>query len=63
MLPNGLSDVQLLQSNLPINRILACKTALIRTALAYVDEHNRLKVLVPIREYMRTMHPVQDLLT
>ncbi|KAJ7865405.1 hypothetical protein B0H13DRAFT_2562195 [Mycena leptocephala] len=37
-----------------------CKTALIRTALAYSDEHTRLKALVPIREYMHRTHPPGD---
>ncbi|KAJ7907775.1 hypothetical protein B0H13DRAFT_2499871 [Mycena leptocephala] len=51
MLPDGLSDVELVQSKLPINNILGCKAALIGTSLAYSDEHKRLKALVPIREF------------
>ena len=38
MLPDGLSDVELIQSKLPINDILGCKTALIQTGLAYTDK-------------------------
>ncbi|KAJ7026084.1 hypothetical protein C8F04DRAFT_1045957 [Mycena alexandri] len=57
MLPDGLSDVELLQSKLPIENIWNCKTTLIRTALAYLDEKKQLKALVPIREYMRKTHP------
>ncbi|KAJ7306151.1 hypothetical protein DFH08DRAFT_1054626, partial [Mycena albidolilacea] len=57
ILPDGLSDVELTQSNFPINDILACKTALIRITLAYKDEHQRLKALVPIREYMHKIQP------
>jgi hypothetical protein len=57
MLPDGLSDVELIQSKLPIDNILACKAALIRTTLAYSDEHKRLKALVPIREYMQRIQP------
>ncbi|KAJ7907814.1 hypothetical protein B0H13DRAFT_2499911 [Mycena leptocephala] len=57
MLPDGLSDVELLQSKLPVNDILGCKTALLRTTLAYHDEHKRLKALVPIREYMQKNSP------
>ncbi|KAJ7822166.1 P-loop containing nucleoside triphosphate hydrolase protein, partial [Mycena olivaceomarginata] len=49
MLPDGLSDVELQQSNLPMKNILACKAALIRTALAYIDDNKQLKVLMPIR--------------
>ncbi|KAJ7493976.1 P-loop containing nucleoside triphosphate hydrolase protein [Mycena latifolia] len=57
MLPDGLSDLELLQSNIPIDDILSCKTALLRTSLAYVEEHGRLKLLVPIREYIQEYHP------
>jgi hypothetical protein len=57
ILPDGLSDVELVQSNLPIKDIHRCKVALIRTALAYIDEHKQLKVLVPIREYMQRIQP------
>ncbi|KAJ6596346.1 P-loop containing nucleoside triphosphate hydrolase protein, partial [Mycena vulgaris] len=56
MLPDGLSDIELVQSKLPIHNILACKVALLRTALAY-SEHGRLKTLVPIREYIQKAHP------
>jgi hypothetical protein len=57
MLPDGLSDVELLQSNFPLDNILACKSVLLRTALAYNDDQKRLKTLVPIREYMQKHHP------
>ncbi|KAJ7909315.1 P-loop containing nucleoside triphosphate hydrolase protein, partial [Mycena leptocephala] len=57
MLPNGLSDAELVQSNLPISDILGCKAALIRTSLAYSDAHKHLKVLIPIREYMQKSQP------
>ncbi|KAJ7907824.1 hypothetical protein B0H13DRAFT_1550716, partial [Mycena leptocephala] len=62
MLPDGLSDVELVQSKLPLDNILDCKAALIRTTLAYSDEHKRLKVLVPIREHMQKIHPPGDYL-
>ncbi|KAJ7461948.1 hypothetical protein FB451DRAFT_1139985 [Mycena latifolia] len=57
MLPDGLSDVELQQSKLPIENVLACKSALLCTSLAYTDDQKRLKALVPIREYMQKMHP------
>jgi hypothetical protein len=60
MLPDGLSDVELVQSKLPIDNILGCKAALICTSLAYSDEHKRLKKLVPIREYMQKIQPPGD---
>jgi hypothetical protein len=59
MLPDGLSDAELVQSKLPIFSILSCKATLIRTSLAYtVHGHGqRLKVLVPIREYVYNVYP------
>ncbi|KAJ6478229.1 P-loop containing nucleoside triphosphate hydrolase protein, partial [Mycena sanguinolenta] len=57
LLPDGLSNVELLQSKLPIPDILTCKTTLIRTSLAYIDGHQRLKALVPIREHMQQFYP------
>ncbi|KAJ7456189.1 hypothetical protein FB451DRAFT_1373032 [Mycena latifolia] len=56
ILPDGLSNVELLQSILPIPDILTCKSVLLQTSLAYIDS-KRLKVLVPIREYMQHIHP------
>ncbi|KAJ7794270.1 P-loop containing nucleoside triphosphate hydrolase protein [Mycena olivaceomarginata] len=60
MLPDGLSDVELVQSKLPIKNVLGCKAALIGTALAYSNEQKRLKALVPIREYMNKIQPPSE---
>ncbi|KAJ7173326.1 P-loop containing nucleoside triphosphate hydrolase protein, partial [Mycena filopes] len=60
ILPDGLSDAELRQAKFPLRNILGCKDALVRTALAYIDEHKRLKVLVPIREYMQNLLPPTD---
>ncbi|KAJ7732159.1 P-loop containing nucleoside triphosphate hydrolase protein, partial [Mycena metata] len=60
MLPDGLSDVELKQTKFPVENILGCKAALLRTALAYTDDHNHLKVLVPIREYIGRLFPPTD---
>jgi hypothetical protein len=60
MLPDGLADSDLIQSKLPIANILKCKAALKFTALAYSDEHKRLKVLMPIREYLQQHQPPGD---
>ncbi|KAJ7746332.1 P-loop containing nucleoside triphosphate hydrolase protein, partial [Mycena metata] len=60
ILPDGLSDVELKQTKFPITDILGCKAALLRTTLAYTDDHKRLKVLVPIREYMGKLSPPTD---
>ncbi|KAJ7430660.1 hypothetical protein FB451DRAFT_470918 [Mycena latifolia] len=56
ILPDGLSNVELLQSHLPIPDILTCKAVLLQTCLAYID-NMRLKVLVPIREHVQHVHP------
>ncbi|KAJ7914454.1 hypothetical protein B0H13DRAFT_1872983 [Mycena leptocephala] len=60
MLPDGLTDVDLMQAKLPIDNILGCKAALIRTTLAYIDENKRLKALAPIREYMQKIKPPEN---
>ncbi|KAJ7032087.1 P-loop containing nucleoside triphosphate hydrolase protein [Mycena alexandri] len=60
ILPDGLSDVELKQSEFPIKDILGCKAALLRAALAYTDDHKRLKALVPVREYMGRLSPPTD---
>ncbi|KAJ7135076.1 P-loop containing nucleoside triphosphate hydrolase protein, partial [Mycena filopes] len=60
ILPDGLSDAELRQAKFPVRNILGCKDALVRTALAYIDEHKRLKLLVPIREYMQKLFPPTD---
>ncbi|KAJ7251435.1 P-loop containing nucleoside triphosphate hydrolase protein [Mycena rebaudengoi] len=57
MLPDGLADIELVQARLPIPEVLACKSTLIRTSLAFIDKDQRLKVLVPIREHTLRMHP------
>ncbi|KAF7300176.1 hypothetical protein MKEN_01341200 [Mycena kentingensis (nom. inval.)] len=57
LLPDGISDVELSLMQLPVDDVLRCRTALLRTALAYTTEHNRLKVLVPIQEYMLRFEP------
>ncbi|KAJ7107003.1 hypothetical protein C8R44DRAFT_858093 [Mycena epipterygia] len=57
ILPDGLSDAELMQSNLPIKDPLGCRATLIRTSLAYSDDKNRLKSLVPIREHIQSFSP------
>ncbi|KAJ7131102.1 hypothetical protein C8R44DRAFT_731370 [Mycena epipterygia] len=57
ILPDGLSDAELLQSQLPIQDLLGCRATLLRTSLAYFDDKQRLKSLVPIREHTHTFSP------
>ncbi|KAJ7480714.1 hypothetical protein FB451DRAFT_1365146 [Mycena latifolia] len=62
ILPEGISDTELVQSKLPVDNILACKATLLQTSLAYTDDQKRLKALVPILEYVHKMHhPVAHL--
>ncbi|KAJ6525921.1 hypothetical protein DFH09DRAFT_828023, partial [Mycena vulgaris] len=62
MLPDGLSDIELVQSKLPIKDIFRCKAALLATSLADSDDHRRFKTLVPIRVYMTKSYPPMDYL-
>ncbi|KAJ7094821.1 hypothetical protein C8R44DRAFT_749401 [Mycena epipterygia] len=57
ILPDGLADSELLQSKLSIRNVLECRSMLLRTSLAYEDDRKRLKLLVPIREYMQQFYP------
>ncbi|KAF7314916.1 NB-ARC domain-containing protein [Mycena indigotica] len=56
LLPDGISDTDLLQSNFPILEIGRSKTTLVRTSLAYIAHDQRLRVLAPIREYIQDHH-------
>ncbi|KAJ7126024.1 hypothetical protein C8R44DRAFT_118563 [Mycena epipterygia] len=62
MLPEGLSEKDIIDSRLPIPNIFTCKATLIRTALAYTDNTGRLKTLVPIQEHIRRIHPLSQIL-
>lgn len=57
VLPDGLSNVELVQTKFPIADPLACTSALLATSLAYYDNKKRLNSLVPIRDYMWKFHP------
>ncbi|KAF8196249.1 hypothetical protein K438DRAFT_2122310 [Mycena galopus ATCC 62051] len=57
ILPNGLSEEELVQSNLGIPNIFSCKAVLQATSLTYQDSNQRLMVLVPIREYIQQILP------
>ncbi|KAJ7939814.1 hypothetical protein B0H13DRAFT_1850578 [Mycena leptocephala] len=62
ILPDGLSDVELVQSKLPIKDIRSCKTALVATSLAYIDNKKRFRALMPIREHIQQFSPISELL-
>ncbi|KAF8171341.1 hypothetical protein K438DRAFT_1852612 [Mycena galopus ATCC 62051] len=57
ILPNGLSEAELVQGKLGISDILTCKAALLATSLAYIDKNQRLVLLMPIREYVQQFLP------
>ncbi|KAJ7131299.1 hypothetical protein C8R44DRAFT_731537 [Mycena epipterygia] len=57
ILPDGISEIELVESHLPIQNILACRATLVCTALAYYDHKKRLKSLVPIREHVHHFYP------
>ncbi|KAJ7448589.1 hypothetical protein FB451DRAFT_1288975 [Mycena latifolia] len=57
ILPDGLSDVELVQSKLTINDLMTCKAALLATSMHTMDSRNRVKSLVPVREHMQSFYP------
>jgi hypothetical protein len=57
LLPDGVSATELLQCNQHIRDIWRCKSTLIRTSLAFIGPDGRVRVLMPIREYMQRFHP------
>ncbi|KAJ7513033.1 hypothetical protein B0H11DRAFT_1698077, partial [Mycena galericulata] len=57
LLPDGISEAELLQCDLPIPEMGRSRTTLIRTSLVYLDHDKRLRVLVPIREYVQKHNP------
>ncbi|KAJ7706630.1 P-loop containing nucleoside triphosphate hydrolase protein, partial [Mycena metata] len=57
VLPDGLSDIELMQINILIPGIHSCKSALLATSLAYKDTSSRLRSLVPIREHIHQFYP------
>ncbi|KAJ7105873.1 hypothetical protein C8R44DRAFT_531775, partial [Mycena epipterygia] len=57
ILPDGISDVELVQSGLPIQNILTSKTTLLCTSLAYANAKGQLRSLVPIREFTLAHYP------
>ncbi|KAF8190682.1 hypothetical protein K438DRAFT_1763130 [Mycena galopus ATCC 62051] len=60
ILPNGLSDAELVQGNLGIPNILECKATLLATALAYQDSNRRILSLTPVREYIQQFLPPSE---
>ncbi|KAF7365512.1 CTLH domain-containing protein [Mycena venus] len=57
ILPDGIHDDELLHSEILVTELSQCKSTLLRTSLAYSDTNSRLKMLSPIRECVRAIHP------
>ncbi|KAJ7654326.1 P-loop containing nucleoside triphosphate hydrolase protein, partial [Mycena rosella] len=57
ILPDGITDEDIIVSKILIPDIAHCRTSLLRTSLGHVDVHGRLKALSPIREFIRRVHP------
>ncbi|KAJ7452920.1 P-loop containing nucleoside triphosphate hydrolase protein, partial [Mycena latifolia] len=57
ILPDGITDEDLIICKVPLPNIAQSRSSLIRTSLAYEDRGGRLKALSPIREYIRRVHP------
>ncbi|KAF8162084.1 hypothetical protein K438DRAFT_1985393 [Mycena galopus ATCC 62051] len=57
LLPDGITDEDLVASQVPIPHVGHWRSLLVQTSLAYVDGTGRFKALSPIREYIRRSHP------
>ncbi|KAJ7336779.1 P-loop containing nucleoside triphosphate hydrolase protein, partial [Mycena albidolilacea] len=57
ILPDGLSDAELVQSNLLISNTLSCKAILLGTSLAHQDSNKQFRLLMPVREHIQHFHP------
>jgi hypothetical protein len=62
LLPDGISERELVSSNVPLPSIAECRSSLLQTCLAFIVD-GRLKVLAPIRDYIRRTHPPSPALT
>ncbi|KAF8177119.1 hypothetical protein K438DRAFT_1846020, partial [Mycena galopus ATCC 62051] len=60
ILPNGLSEAELVESHLGIPNILSCKAALQATSLIYRDGNKRFPLLMPVREYIQQFMPASE---
>ncbi|KAJ6567048.1 hypothetical protein B0H19DRAFT_717306 [Mycena capillaripes] len=63
LLPDGISEDDLLASKVPIFGIPACRSSLLRTSLVYTGHDGRIKSLSPIRGYIQRFRPPSHSLT
>ncbi|KAJ6555196.1 hypothetical protein DFH09DRAFT_923996, partial [Mycena vulgaris] len=57
LLPDGITEDELRNANVGIENLPQCKSTLLRTSLAYLDQEGRLKMLPPIRACLQFSHP------
>ncbi|KAJ7306255.1 hypothetical protein DFH08DRAFT_975991 [Mycena albidolilacea] len=57
LLPDGIPEGIVTEISLPFDNVVKCRVALVRTSLAYIGQDRRIKLLTPIREYVRITHP------
>ncbi|KAJ7452870.1 hypothetical protein FB451DRAFT_1373979 [Mycena latifolia] len=57
ILPDGITDEDLIISKVPLPNVAQSKSSLLRTSMAYEDGGGRLKALSPIREYIKRVYP------
>ncbi|KAJ7912670.1 P-loop containing nucleoside triphosphate hydrolase protein, partial [Mycena leptocephala] len=57
LLPDGIRPQDLLAGHVPIPNVRHCQSVLVGTSLAYMDGKGRLKMLSPIREFIRRVYP------
>ncbi|KAJ7589677.1 P-loop containing nucleoside triphosphate hydrolase protein, partial [Mycena floridula] len=56
-LPDGITASEFGQIRLPFSDFSYCRSILCRISLAYITSDNRLKLLAPIKEYIRRTYP------
>jgi hypothetical protein len=62
LLPDGVSEDELTASQVPIPNIPQCRSVLLQTTLAFLAG-GRMKVLTPVRDYIRNAHPLSAAIT
>ena len=62
LLPDGISEDDLVSSKVPLLKISKCRSSLLQTSLAFISDR-RLKALAPIRDYIRRAYPASAAFT
>jgi hypothetical protein len=62
LLPDGISEDELVSSQVQLPKISKCTSSLLQTSLAFVSDR-RLKALSPIRDYIHRAHPASAAFT